>query len=363
MKRILFSLFVLFSAVIVSAQKEIQRFNDQLVVACTTVKNQQKTGTCWSFATTSFIESEFLRNGKGEFDLSEMFFVRNAYLQKARKFLFYQGKANFSEGGQAHDVMNVIREFGISTDSAFPGNPNTPGLYDHNRLVENLTKTITRINDNFNKNTADEWEKKYTQLLDQHFGPVPETFQDDTRNYTPKSFAKQLDIRPDDYIELTSFSHHPFYSFIDLEVPDNWSHDRYLNLPIDEFITVIDSALAKGFSVCWDGDTSEKGFSHRTGTAELLKEQVTDQNARQQTFLNRSTTDDHLMHLVGTATSDSGDKYYKVKNSWGTSDSNYGGFMYLSLPYIRLKTIAIMVHKSAIPLSVWTKINIEKSAQ
>lgn len=351
----MFCAFLSFPLFIV-AQRNTQTINDQITIPFTPVKDQQKTGTCWSFATTSFLESELLRQGKGQFDLSEMYFVRHAYLEKAQKFLFYHGKANFSEGGQSHDVMNVIRHFGIATQSAYPGDTKTPGILDHRRLEEDLKKLLDQINDNFSTNKAEKWEEKFNRVLDQHFGKTPNEFQLETQEYSPTSFAEYLGIDPDNYIEFTSFNHHPFYSYIDLEIPDNWSHNRYYNVPVEDLLMVIDSALYKGFSVCWDGDTSEKLFSHRAGMAELSPNEAYDQRARQNTFLNRETTDDHLMHLIGLSLDQSGETFYKIKNSWGTTESKYEGLMYISRPYMQLKTIAIMVHKDAIPTSVKNKL-------
>jgi bleomycin hydrolase len=315
-------------------------------VPSTSVKNQQHTGTCWSFATTSFLESELIRMGKGIYNLSEMYFVKKAYPEKLDKFLLYHGMANFGEGGQAHDVLNVIRKYGIVPDSILPGIKTPENVFDHRELVDLLAQIAKKANQLAPKK-MNEQRQKFNSLLDKMIGPDPAKFNREGQDFDPKSFAAYLDITPDNYIEISSYTHHPFYKPFDLEVPDNWSHDRYLNVPVDELISTIDSALFRGFSVCWDGDTSEDGFSHKNGLAELKKDETFDQKARQETFLNRTTTDDHLMHLVGIAISNLGEKFYLVKNSWGSDQNELGGYMYLSEPYVRLKTIAILVNKDA----------------
>ncbi len=332
-------------------------FKDIVRIPASPVKDQQKTGTCWSFATASFLESEVLRKGKGEFDLSEMFFVRHAYMQKAERYLLYHGHANFSQGGQAHDVMNVVREFGIFPEFGYTGDPLNPGIHDHDKMVNELTKFIVRTNENFGERKAEKWKEKFNQILDTYLGKVPEEFGVKGQIYSPEGFTDYLEIDPDDYLEFTSFTHHPFYEQIDLEIPDNWSHDKYINVPIQELVEITDSALFHGYSVCWDGDTSEKGFSRREGVATLEGGITPDQAARQTTFLNRQTTDDHLMHILGIAEDRTGEKYYIIKNSWGTGKSKFNGFLYMSVPYMKLKTIAILVHKDAVPLSVMGKIN------
>lgn len=357
MKKTLLPILILFVLPLWNlAQTSDEKLTEIVRIPASPVKNQQKTGTCWSFATTSFLESEILRKGKGEYDLSEMFFVRLAYLQKAKNYLFYHGKANFSQGGQAHDVINIIKTAGIIPETDYPATLNSSGTIDHAKLEEELMKFISKTNDGFNDKKAENWEENFNKLLDYHLGKTPKEFGIKAQSYSPKAFTEFLAIRPDDYIEITSYNHHPFYTLIDLEIPDNWSHDRYLNLPIDELVEIVDSSLYKGYSVCWDGDTSEKGFSHKSGFATLEDGTSLDQEARQQTFYNRKTTDDHLMHITGISKNADGEKFYRTKNSWGTDKSQFNGFLYLSIPYLRLKTVAIMVHKDAIPKSIMNKI-------
>lgn len=357
MKNIFQLLFILlvvpFGNVVEGQNKE---FKEIIRIPASPVKNQQKTGTCWSFATTSFLESEILRKGKGEYDLSEMFFVRQAYSLKAEKYLLYHGHTNFSQGGQAHDVMNIIRKFGIMPEFAYPGDPLSPGIYDHEKVFQELNKSIEKTNSSFNEKKADKWEEKFSQLLDYYFGNVLVDFGIKGQIYSPAGFTNYLGINPDDYLEFTSYGHHPFYEQIDLEIPDNWSHDRYINVLINELVEIIDSSLYKGYSVCWDGDTSEKGFNDKKGIATIETNTVCDQASRQQTFINRETTDDHLMHIIGLAEDENGQKYYIAKNSWGIEKSDFNGFVYLSESYVKLKTVAILVNKNSVPLSIMGKI-------
>ena len=357
MKKVILPFIILFAfSLSVFSQSSDEKLNEIVRIPASPVKDQQKTGTCWSFATTSFLESEILRKGKGEYDLSEIFFVRYAYLQKAKNYLLYHGKANFSEGGQAHDVINIIKYAGIVPESEYAGIIDASEILDHNKLKEELEKYISRTNNGFNEKKADSWEEKYVQILNNSLGQVPAEFGIKGQIYSPKTFTDFLAINPDDYIEFTSYSHHPFYTSVDLEIPDNWSHGTYINVPIDKLVEIVDSSLYKGYSVCWDGDTSEKGFNHRTGFAKLEDDTSTDQANRQKTFYNRKTTDDHLMHIIGISENLEGEKFYLVKNSWGTNKSKFNGLLYMSIPYLRLKTIAIMVHKNAVPKPIMRSI-------
>ncbi|HBL75015.1 MAG: hypothetical protein A2W90_07530 [Bacteroidetes bacterium GWF2_42_66] len=357
MKKAILVLFVLFVFLqLAHGQKKDEKFKNIIQISANPVENQQKTGTCWSFATSSFLESEILRKGKGEYDLSEMFFVRQAYLQKAKKYLLYHGHANFGEGGQAHDVMNVIREFGIMPESEYTGKPINTEIHDHGKMEEELIRFIAKTNNGFNKKRAEEWEEQFNQILDTYLGKLPQEFGIKGQTYSPLGFTAFLAINPDDYLEFTSFTHHSFYERIDLEIPDNWSHDKYINVPIKELVEIIDSSLYRGYTVCWDGDTSEKSFNHRSGIATLDSGVADYPTARQNTFLSREMTDDHLMHITGIAEDENGEQFYRTKNSWGTDKSEYEGYLYMSVPYVKLKTIAILVHKNAVPQSIMNKI-------
>lgn len=322
------------------------------------VISQGSTGTCWSFATTSFLESEVLRKGLPETDLSEMFFVRYAYLDKADQYLFYHGNNNFGQGGQAHDVINVLREHGLSTYEAFPGIKDD-GRYKHRELaaqVEEEVRSLNKKRDGFNASDLSSLEP----ILKEQLGKLPKKVKEDGEKLSPLELKEALQLNPDNYIELSSYTHHPFYKPFVLEVPDNWSHDLYYNLPIDELMEVMYNALNNGYSVCWDGDTSEKTFQHKKGKADVPEKQIgkVDQELRQETFYDRSTTDDHLMHLVGLSKDAEGRDCFYTKNSWGADSNDFGGYLHMTDDYVRLKTVAIMVHKDAIPQAIRTKLGI-----
>ncbi len=324
----------------------------------TPVIDQGSTGTCWSFATTSFLESEIIRKGLPETDLSEMFFVKFTYLNKAKKYLMYEGNNNFGQGGQAHDVIDVLREKGLSTYEAFPGEK-VEGRYNHNSLVRELYNAVSEQNkkqDNFDASDL----KTLQPILNKEIGKVQKRLKTQNGKMKPTRFSESLKINPDDYIELSSFSHHPFYKPFVLEVADNWSHGLYYNLPIDELMETIYYSLNNGYTVAWDGDTSEKTFTHSNGKADLPKKQIgkVNQKMRQKTFLNRTTTDDHLMHLVGLSKDAKGRNCFYTKNSWGADSNKYGGYLHMTDDYVRLKTVAVLVHKDAIPAKIRTKLNL-----
>ncbi len=344
---------------VLKAQEEQESFTIVKEVKHTPVINQGSTGTCWSFATTSLLESEIMRKGFPETDLSEMFFVYHTYQNKAKNYLFFHGNNNFSQGGQAHDVMNVLREYGMATFDAFPGEMQD-GRYKHRDLVAQLESEVKALN----KKKSDEFDasnlKTLEPILKKGMGKLPEKIKTDDGKLSAADLRDHLKLNPEDYVELTSYTHHPFYQPFALEVPDNWSHDLYYNLPIDELMEAMDHALNNGYSVCWDGDTSEKTFQHKNGKADLPKKQIgkVDQQLRQETFYDRSTTDDHLMHLVGISKDSNDRKCYYTKNSWGPDSNEYGGYLHMTEDYVRLKTVAILLHKDAIPAAIKNKLGL-----
>ena len=322
------------------------------------VIDQGSTGTCWSFTTTSFLESEILRKGYPETDLSEMFFVYHTYMNKAKRYLLYHGNLNFGQGGQAHDVMDVLRENGMVTDEAFPGKK-VDDRHQHRSLAKELRDQVNEMNSSQDDFSVEEIES-LNAVLENHLGELPKKVKTGNGRFSPVDFRDKFEINPDDFVELTSYNHHPFYKPFVLEVPDNWSHDLYYNLPIDELVQVMVYALESDFTVCWDGDTSEKTFRHKNGIADLPEKQkgkVT-QEMRQETFYNRSTTDDHLMHVVGLSEDESGQLGFYTKNSWGADSNNFGGYLNLTEDYVRLKTVAVMVHKDAIPENIRQKLEL-----
>lgn len=346
-------------------------------VKTTPIKDQGKTGTCWSFATTSFIETELIRMEKGEHILSTMYNVRFAYPQKTKRYVRYSGNAAFGMGGQAHDVFNVIKEFGIVPEEIYPAMNIKEEKHNHGELDAVIKAIADAVIRNKGGKITPVWPKVIDAALDVYLGIPPKEFFYKGIKYSPTSFVDSLGLNVNDYVEFTSFTHHPFYEWIDLEVPDNWSRDKYYNIPIDVMMHMIDSSLIAGYSVLWDGDTSEKDFSKK-GIAivpeeenstvdedeekdkkyEPVKEKFITQQMRQETFDNQTTTDDHLMHITGLAKDKRGYTFYYTKNSWGTKDKKFDGYWYISEPYIRLKTIAVVLHKDVIPDWLKKKINI-----
>lgn len=357
-------LMLLFLTVFVStstvfAQEEKEEFTILKELKHTPVISQGRTGTCWSFATTSFIESEVMRMGFPETNFSEMFFVNYNYRNKAFQYLLYQGHNNFGEGSLAHDVMNVIREHGLATFESYPG-IKVEGKYNHRELVSQLKKQAVEINKlkqgDINVSDLD----GYTPVLKDELGKLPKKIKTEHGKLTPIELRDYFKLNPDDYIELSSYSHHPFYKPFIVEVPDNWAHGLYYNLPIDELMEVMFYAINNGYTIAWDGDTSEKTFTHKKGKADVTKKQMgkVDQEMRQATFYNRTTTDDHLMHLVGLSKDSGGKNCFYTKNSWGADSNKYGGYLHMTEDYVRLKTIGIMIHKDALPESIKVKLGL-----
>jgi len=325
-------------------------FNPTATLACLPVEDQCKTSTCWSYSTLSMLESELIRLGKGQHNLSQMYVARWAYVEKAIIYLRMNGKHNFEQGGEGHDIPSIIKKYGIVPEEVYTG-----GLEG---------------------------------ILDAYLGPVPSTFTYQGKTYTPNSYATFLGLNMDDYVALTSFTHHQPYEHFAIEVQDNWAMDRAWNLPLDEFTQTVKDALNKGYTIAWAADVSEKGFSFRDGLAlvpedestiqkigkdnagfndagaekksnafaEPVKEKLITPELRQEAFDKQTTTDDHGMHIVGMSLGSDNKTYFLVKNSWGTG--NYlGGLFYVSESYFRYKTISIMVHNDALPKSLVKKIN------
>jgi len=354
-------------------KKDVHEFTMLHQVKTTPVKDQNKTGTCWSFAATSFIETELLRIGKGEYDLSEMFNVRMVYPGRAEQYIRYHGAFNFGNGGQAHDVMYVVKNFGVVPEEIFPGVETDITGHNHGEMDAVLKATVDAVLKKPGGEITTLWSDVIDAQLNIYLGEVPEKFTYDGKEYTPISFAKKLGINTDDYIELTSYTHHPFYSLVDLEIPDNFRHSLYYNVPIEDILSTIDNAIENGYSVAWDGDVGRKQFLRKEGYAvipvekegDAKDEKITEpeiekqvkQEDRQKAFDTFDTTDDHLMHLTGIAENQNGTKFYYTKNSWGT-DSKYHGFWYMSEQYVKLRTVAIMVHKDAVPKEIRTKLGI-----
>jgi bleomycin hydrolase len=362
-----FTFFFLFALALqpLAAQYQFTMTSD---CNCTSIKNQNNTGTCWSFATSSFLESELIRMGKTEYDLSEMFFVRQIYQDKAQNYLLRQGKAQFGQGGLSHDVIKAFVEGGAMPESVYSGKLPGDYMHDHTEMENALKGMLDALTKE--KKLTPKWPEAVAGIMDAYMGKVPQKFTHEKKEYTPQSFAASLGINPADYVTFTSYNHHPFYQAFVLEIPDNWSNGSYYNIPIDELVDITQQAISKGYSVAWDGDVSEKGFSANKGIAILPSNEAREdkfekpgeevsvsQDLRQATFMDYSTTDDHLMHITGTAKDQQGTRYFYVKNSWGEI-SPFQGYVYMSEPYFKLKTVAIMVHKDAVPAAIRQKLNL-----
>lgn len=357
----------------------------------TPVKDQASTGTCWCFAATSFMESELLRMGKGEYDLSEMFIVRQKYMNQMEDNYLRRGKGNIGEGSLAHTFKNAYKQVGIVPEEAYTGLIN--GAEDHNHgALTRYFKALVDANIASKKRTPQYYEL-INNLFDIYLGKLPETFTYKGKKYTPKSFTESLGLNMDDYIELTSFTHKPYYEMFSPEVPDNWENQPMYNLPLDELIETMDYVLNNGYTVCWDGDVSEQGFSFKDGIAinpqvEDVKDYSTTDRARfekmpkyqrldevfkfehpypevnvtpevrQEGYEKFVTTDDHLMHVTGITKDQNGTKYYITKNSWGAESNKFGGYLNMSESYVRAKTICIMVHKNSLPNKLKKKLGI-----
>jgi bleomycin hydrolase len=340
-------------------------FTDISTLPCTPIENQQQTNTCWSFATTSFLESEILRTGGTAVDLSEMYVVRTIYLDKARNYLLRQGKANFAQGGLSHDVIHATASSGAMPEEAYPGKVSQEGVFNHDELSVVLKAALDAMLKS--RTVSPTWPETINALLDVHIGALPKSFEKDDQVFTPEEYATVLGLDLTRYVNLTSFTHHPFYTSFVLEIPDNHANGSYYNLPLEDLVSTTFLAVNKGYTVAWDGDVSEKGFSAEHGLAVLPSDQRDDvfsrpgaeqmitQELRQLAFEQYATTDDHLMQIIGTARDQRGTRYLVIKNSWGVIGP-YSGYVYMSEAYLRAKTIAIMVHRDAIPAEIANKI-------
>ncbi len=365
------------------------RFKDIKTVKTTSIKDQNRSGTCWSFAGTSFIEDEVMRKGGPELDLSEMFTVYHCYSDKADKYIRMDGKINFAQGGGLPDILYVMRNYGMVPDQAYDGLAYGEKKHSHYELCDGLTGYLNGVIRRGNKRFSTAWKKGFDGILQAYMGEVPASFTYNGKQYTPETFAKSLNINPDDYICITSFTHHPFYQNFPLEVADNWLWAPYMNVPLEEMKAIVDNAIEHGYSVCWAADVSEGGFNWVKGYAVIPEEidesslegtelarwvtlsdkdraakrfQITGptkeitptQESRQAEFDRHETTDDHGMTIVGIAEDQNGNRYYKVKNSWDNNQV-YGGFIYVSEPYFLEKTIGLMVNKEAVPKNIAKK--------
>ncbi len=354
----------------------------------TPVKNQASSGTCWCFSGISFIESEILRATGEECDLSEMFVVANAYYDKALKYVRLHGNLNFGPGSSFSDVLAVLDTYGIVPDNVMSGLNYGTTQHLHFEMDEILKAIVSTLIKNPNRKLTKAWKTGFRSMTAAYLGEIPESFTVNGKTFTPKSYMESLGIDLKDYIDISSWTHHPFYETMTIEVPDNWRAKTAWNVPLDDMISIIDNALDNGYTVAWASDVSEEGFT-ATGIAvvpdiakiavgsdqarwigggDSNKEQplytqapcpeiAVTQEMRQEAFDDYSTTDDHGMHIYGIAKDQNGTEYYMVKNSWGQVGP-YNGTWYVSKEYVRYKTTDIVVNKHAIPESIALKMNL-----
>lgn len=374
MKRILtIALAAVLSTAAFAQTQTIYQFTPVNDIKVTSVKDQAQTGTCWCFATISFLEAELLRQGKGEFDLSEMFVVRNNYTDRIFDNYLRRGHGNINPGSIAHMATHSIEKYGIVPESVYHGINYDSQSHNHGEMSAYL-KGIADVSVNL-KNLSPEYDKLIKSLFDIYLGEVPTSFEYFGKQYNPKSFAKMLGFDDmSDYVELTSFTHHPFYEQVPLEIPDNWDNARLWNVPLELLMMIIDNALENGYTVAWDGDLTAGEFNHNRGIAicpnpedfaEAIKlekvypDRVVTQEMRQKDFETFRTVDDHLMHLTGLYKDQNGNKFYKTKNSWGEGrNSELKGYLFMSRAYLQMRTVSIMVHKDAIPKEIRKKLGL-----
>lgn len=368
------------------------KFTDVKVIPHSPVRDQNKSGTCWCFAGTSFFENEILRKTGRQVDLSQMFTVRHCYDDKARKYQRMGGKINFAQGGSALDVPYVWKRYGAVPASVYAGLEYGEQKHDHYEMADLLTSYMDAIVKPGRKKLSPAWQAGLDGILDSYLGVLPTSFTYEGKTYTPRSFADAMGLDMDDYVPVTSFTHHPFYEAFPVEVADNWLWASYYNVPMEEMKAIVDNSLEQGYTVVWAADVSEPGFQWTKGYALMPKgkdskdmagtelsrwvklsdkereaeryeitgpcEEITvTQESRQVGFDNLETTDDHGMVIVGIATDQEGNRYYKVQNSWDTNQL-YDGYFYVSEPYFLAKTIDILVNKAAIPAGVRKKLHL-----
>ena len=366
------------------------KFTDVKIVKTTPVRDQNKSGTCWCFSANTFLESEILNKTGKEVNLSEMFVVNHCYRDKAEKFIRMYGKLNFAQGGSIMDNVYVWRKYGMVPEEVYTGLNYGEDNHVHGELEAAAQGVVNAVVKNPNKKISTAWKNALAGVLDAYLGSLPETFVYEGKTYTPQSFAASLGLNMDDYVPVTSWTHHEFYKPCMVEVPDNWLCANSYNVPLADFEAIVDLSIENGHAVSWAADVSERGFNWKNGFALIpaevdestlegtelsrwvklsekerqnkrfeikgpVKEITVTQELRQEMFDSQETTDDHGMVIVGTATDQEGNKYYKVQNSW-TDKQVYGGFFYVSRAYFLAKTLNILVHKSAIPADVAKKM-------
>ncbi len=351
------------------------------------IKDQHRSGTCWCFSALSFLESEIMRiKGYDNVDLSEMFVVGKSYHDRAIKFVRLDGHLNFAAGSSFGDVLNVIRDYGIVPQDVMPGLNYGTEKPEHFEMDAALKGYVDAIVKNPNRTLTTAWVNGLDGILKAYLGEAPAEFEVDGTTYTPESYRDWLGINPDDYVSITSFTHHPFYTQFPIEVCDNWRWDLSYNVPLDELMEIMYNAIDEGYTIAWASDVSEKGFTRdgigvipeddaaqTSGSDQekwigketekpeektVAKEKTITQEMRQDGYDRKTTTDDHGMQIYGTAKDQNGTMYFLVKNSWGEA-GKYKGIWYVSDSFVRYKTMNIVVHKDAVPKDIKKKLGIK----
>ncbi|PWE00835.1 C1 family peptidase [Marinilabilia rubra] len=374
-------------------EKEGYKFETIVDLATTSVKDQHRSGTCWSFSGVSFLESEMMRLGKDPVNFSEMFIVRHCYSDKAEKYVRLHGNLNFGAGGAFHDVLYVLKNYGAVPEEAYEGLNYGEEKHVHGEIDNVLKSYVDAVIENKNRKVSTAWHDGFEGILNAYLGDEPKKFEYEGKEYSPHEFADEvIGLNADDYIQVSSFTHHPFYETFIMEVPDNWLWGEVYNVKLEEMMEIINNSLKEGYTVGWATDVSEKGFSHRNGVAiapeedieemddtersrwekmseaerqqqlysfnKPVKEKDITQELRQKGFDNYKTTDDHGMHIVGMVKDQDGTIYYKVKNSWNT-DNKYDGYLYASENFVKYKTISVMINKEVVSRDLSDKMNIK----
>lgn len=353
-------------------------FTTQIDLAHTDVKNQASSGTCWSYSTNSFLESEMIKAGKEPVELAQIYSARKVYSEKADNYVRMHGSVAWGDGGACHDVINMYAKYGALPRSVYTGLNYGFKTNKFAEMQDILKAMLDVLVKNPNGRLSPHWKQTFEAVMDSYLGKVPETFKYKGKTYTPKTFAeKVVGLDPSDYVELSSFIDKPYYEKTMLMVPDNWSFDLIYNVKMNDITDIIDYALSKGYTISWATDVSEKTFSWKNGVAfisdkdydDLTDEEKKDlfngpkpelkitPEMRQKAFDNFSTTDDHGMHIVGLATDQNGKEYYIVKNSWGTKN-DYKGFLYVTKTYVQYKTTAFLLNKKGIPPALRSKMKL-----
>ena len=351
-------------------------FTEVIDLESTSVKNQGSAGTCWSYSGNSFLESEMIRMGKKPVDLAEIYTARHVYLSKARNYILFNGNLGLGDGGETHDVMNIMRKYGAMPQEAYTLEDYGKGTIKSGDFQKEFKEILDRYLKDETPGKTASWVAEINNFLDSKLGKLPQTFTYNGKSHNPKSFAKEvIGINPDDYMEFSSYKDNPYYEKMVLPVPDNWSYDMVYNVPMNELTDIIDYALEKGYTIAWSTDVSEPYFSWKNGVAFVpeidmtavtpeqkktlfsgpMPEKPVTEDLRLEQLYTLSTTDDHAMQIVGLAKDQNGKQYYKVKNSWGETN-DYKGYLYVTKAFVQLKSTGILLHKDALPKGLVKKL-------